>query len=267
MQSPQITPSLPLGQAPHAVRRPPCRAAASRFHIPVFHATFVPHAIPRPPHTWAASPYGIAVSPYNHTPDAFPHTFSADPPYNSQAPKNPTPNPARPRFRPRKCPRQDTPTDSLNLRVGWRRHLLHSHGHACVGTGAHAPCLPQPYPVRFTSMVRLPLYGHIYMARLFLHGHGHIPMTRFHGHMPMACLHFDPRVSGHNPDETSADGLLRSTLQPCHAGSTVQRLGGMDMASLRDATTLRRRRRLEAQCLPVIVEPGGSTASRPEGRP
>ena len=74
MQSPQITPSLPLGQAPHAVRRPPCRAAASRFHIPVFHATFVPHAVPRPPHTWAASPYGIAVSPYNHTPDAFPHT-------------------------------------------------------------------------------------------------------------------------------------------------------------------------------------------------
>ena len=57
--------------------------------------------------------------------------------------------------------------------MGWRRHLLHSHGHACVGTGAHAPCLPQPYPVRFTSMVRLPLYGHIYMARLFLHGHGH----------------------------------------------------------------------------------------------
>ena len=95
-QSPQITPSLPLGQAPHAVRRPPCRAAASRFHIPVFHATFVPHAIPRPPHTWAASPYGIAVSPYNHTPDAFPHTFSADPPYNPQAPKNPTPNLERP---------------------------------------------------------------------------------------------------------------------------------------------------------------------------
>ena len=96
MQSPQITPSLPLGQAPHAVRRPPCRAAASRFHIPVFHATFVPHAIPRPPHAWAASPYGIAVSPYSHTPDAFPHTFSADPPYNPQAPKNPTPNPERP---------------------------------------------------------------------------------------------------------------------------------------------------------------------------
>ena len=51
----------------------PCRAAASRFHIPVFHATFVPHAIPRPLHTWAASPYGIAVSPYSHTPDVFPH--------------------------------------------------------------------------------------------------------------------------------------------------------------------------------------------------
>ena len=75
MQSPQITPSLPLGQAPHAVRRPPCRAAASRFHIPVFHATFVLHAIPRPPHTWAASSYGIAVSPYGHTPDVSPHTF------------------------------------------------------------------------------------------------------------------------------------------------------------------------------------------------
>ena len=74
-----------MGQAPHAIRRPPCRAAASRFHIPVFHATFVPHAIPRPPHTWATSPYGIAVSPYNHTPDAFPHTFSADPPYDPQA--------------------------------------------------------------------------------------------------------------------------------------------------------------------------------------
>ena len=118
------------------------------------------------------------------------------------------------RFRPRKCPRQDTPTDSLNLRVGRRRHLLHGHGHACVGTGAHAPCLPQPYPVRFTSMVRLPLYGHIYMAQLFLHGHGHTPMARFHGHMPTACLHFDPHVPGHAFDETSADGSRGSTLQP-----------------------------------------------------
>ena len=75
MQSPQITPSLPLGQAPHAVRRPhaepPPPASIFRF----FYATFVLHAIPRPPHTWAASSYGIAVSPYGHTPDAFPHTF------------------------------------------------------------------------------------------------------------------------------------------------------------------------------------------------
>ena len=115
-----------------------------------------------------------------------------------------------------------TPTDSLNLRVGWRRHLLHGHGHACVGTGAHAPCLPQPYPVRFTSMVRLPLYGHIYMARLFLHGHGHIPTARFHGHMPTACLHFDPHVPGHASAETSG----RSTqmrVRPTHSNSLRQR--------------------------------------------
>ena len=72
-------------------------------------------------HTQAVSPYGIAVSPYSHTPDAFfhtfsqiltgrpsPHTFSADPPYNSQAPKNPTPNPERPAAGLRK-----PPTDSV----------------------------------------------------------------------------------------------------------------------------------------------------------
>ena len=120
------------------------------------------------------------------------------------------------RFRPRKCPRQDTPADSLNLRVGWRRHLLHSHGHACVGTGAHAPCLPQPYPVRFTSMVRLPLYGHISMARLFLYGHGHIPMARFHGHTSMACLHVDHHAPGHQPAETS-DRSTQIRIQPVHS--------------------------------------------------
>ena len=132
MQSPQITLDLPLGQAPHTVRRLPCRAAASHFHIPVFHATFVPHAIPRPPHTRAASPYGIMVSPYNHTPDAFPHTFSADPPYNPQAPKNPTPNLERPAFRRR------------------RSHANRSHEHP-------GPALPvlqikrQPGPLRFPA--------------------------------------------------------------------------------------------------------------------
>ncbi len=132
------------------------------------------------------------------------------------------------RFRPRKCPRQDTPADSLNLRVGWRRHLLHSHGHACVGTGAHAPCLPQPYPVRFTSMVRLPLYGHISMARLFLYGHGHIPMARFHGHTSMACLHVDHHAPGHQPAETS-DRSTQIRIQPVHSDSP--RPGGLASAS------------------------------------
>ena len=39
-------------------------------------------------------PYAGAVP----MPDAFPHTFSADPPYNHQAPKNPTPISPRPAF-------------------------------------------------------------------------------------------------------------------------------------------------------------------------
>ena len=43
-------------------------------------------------------PYAGAVP----MPDASPHTFSADPPYNPQAPRNPTPNPERPAFRPSK---------------------------------------------------------------------------------------------------------------------------------------------------------------------
>ena len=98
--SPQIAPSLPLGQAPHAVWWPPCRAAASRFHIPIFHATFVPMRFCGLPHT-GHLPIGIAVSPYGHTPDASPHTsrqipigkpsphtVSADPPYNPQSLKN-----------------------------------------------------------------------------------------------------------------------------------------------------------------------------------
>ena len=107
----------------------PCRAAASRFHIPVFHATFVPHAIPRPPHTWAASPYGIAVSPYNHTPDAFPHTshqipigwssphmVSADPPNNTARSKKLILNSTRPADPAPQIPNQPCQADIQNLR-------------------------------------------------------------------------------------------------------------------------------------------------------
>ena len=107
----------------------PCRAAASRFHIPVFHATFVPHAIPRPPHTWAASPYGIAVSPYNHTPDAFPHTsqqipigwssphmVSADPPNNTARSKKLILNSTRPAGPAPQIPNQPCQANIQNLR-------------------------------------------------------------------------------------------------------------------------------------------------------
>ena len=166
--------------------------------------------------------------------------------------------------------------------MGWRRHLLHSHGHACVGTGAHAPCLPQPYPVRFTSMVRLPLYGHIYMARLFLHGHGHSNLINdsnnlsdsfwtkpgfYEGfsrherqllgsvvrifnpitsHIPMARFH------GHMPSLRSSRfrAHSRRDQRPVHSNLRIRpvhsnsRAGewGMGTASLRDAATTTLRR-------------------------
>ena len=56
----------------------------------------LPHAIPRPP-TQAISPYGIAVSPYNHTPDASPHTSRQIPigrPFSHSHTKSPIARPS-----------------------------------------------------------------------------------------------------------------------------------------------------------------------------
>ena len=176
-----------MGQAPHAIRRPPCRAAASRFHIPVFHATFVPHAIPRPPHTWATSPYGIAVSPYNHTPDAFPHTFSADPPYDPQALKI--------RLQIRRDQRvqfhksQPTlPANIQNLRYNPANQApaksSKCYRPATGGGGAVTSCtgmrIPARTVMRTLSWARVRPWSYLHG---YVHGYGHArTVTHMHGH-------------------------------------------------------------------------------------
>ena len=214
MQSPQITPSLPLGQAPHAVRRPSCRAAASRFHILVFHATFVPHAIPRPPHTWAVSPYGIAVSPYNHTPDAFPHTsqqipigwssphmVSADPPNNTARSKKLILNSTRPAFQFHKSPTnpvKQTPWTCVTVQQIKRRPSPANH--TCLRS-AGVPSSP----------ACAHLHGHA-------HGHGHVHTctgTRTFTAMfiPLRVMCTATSTSGHASAETSVR-LTRIKRQP-----------------------------------------------------
>ena len=191
----------------------PCRAAASRFHIPVFHATFVPHAIPRPLHTWAASPYGIAVSPYNHTPDVFPHMSqqihiagpsphtirklqksdfhfgenSGSCPTNPQpTPSSKHPEPALPSSKPipnrfqqitrvtvQQISHQPSHANPTYLRLGGCRHLLHVRPWSC----AH-------------------LHGHVHgFVHIHWHAHGHS-----HTFTGMCTA---TSTSGHAFDETS----------------------------------------------------------------
>ena len=188
----------------------PCRAAASRFHIPVFHATFVPHAIPRPLHTWAASPYGIAVSPYSHTPDVFPHIsqqihIAGPSPHTihklqksgfhfDETSGSSSTNPNQPRQADiqnlRYNPANQKPTSSSKCyrpATGGHRHLLHvrpwsrahihwrAHGHGHARTVTH------------------------------MHGHGHARMvTHMHGHShTFTGMCTATSTSGHAFDETS----------------------------------------------------------------
>ena len=167
----------------------PCRAAASRFHIPVFHATFVPHAIPRPPHTWAASPYGIAVSPYNHTPDAFPHTsqqipigwssphmVSADPPNNTARSKKLILNSTRPAGPAPQIPNQPCQADIRDLRynpanqkpTSSSRSHMPATGGCTVTSCAYGHAHGQSYTCAYTAKV---IHSRA-CARLYGHG-GH----------------------------------------------------------------------------------------------
>ena len=79
-------------------------------------------------------------------PDAFPHTFSADPPYDTQAPK------IRFQFRRDQRPAPTGPRKSCIPATGGRRHLLHvyahictyGHGHTFKGTRTHAHTMVTP---------------------------------------------------------------------------------------------------------------------------
>ena len=105
------------------------------------------------------------------------------------------------------------------------------------------------------------LGGGRHLLRVRLYGYAQRPCTRtsvYHGHTctgirassrarARACLHHGhtctaTSTSGHAFDETSADGFNRSSSNPTHSNSNVQRLGGMGMASLGDAATTPRRR-------------------------
>ena len=167
----------------------PCRAAASRFHIPVFHATFVPHAIPRPPHTWAASPYGIAVSPYNHTPDAFPHTsqqipigwssphmVSADPPNNTARSKKLILNSTRPADPAPQIPNQPCQANIQNLRYN-----------------------PANQTPASSSKSHMPATGGCAVTSC-TYGHDHACTAMF---MPLRVMCTAASTSGHASDETS----------------------------------------------------------------
>ena len=296
-QSPRITPSLPLGQAPHAIRRPPCRAAASRFHTPVFHATFVPHAIPRPPHTWAASPYGIAVSPYNHTPDAFPHMFWQIPigrtffhshvrsPITKQSPHTiyklfkPVFLSTRPAFGLHKSPTnpvKQTPWTCVTVQQT-NPQPVQANNMVTVYTNqapaSSSKCYrPATGGCRHLLHVR---HGHL-RARPWSHLHGYVHtfmrMVTYahpHGHARaftamVTSLRLDPHASGHAFDETSADGLSGSTLQSNPLKFTAPARGAWAW-----------RRGVNGDCgvdddrgslnLHVMVRPEGRTDSSPEG--
>ena len=245
MQSPQITPSLPSGQASHTVGRPPCRAVAScqnsrkpakstgrrLFPYSVFHAIFVPHTAWQLPirrrrfpclvafpirfcgfpcdsaasHTQAISPYGIAVFPYGHTPDAFPHTFW----------QIPTGRPSPHTFSadPPYNPANQTPTSSGK---------------------SHMPARwVAPAPPALTSS----------RPWSYLHGYAH------------TCT---AMASGHAFDETSADGFGGSTLQPNLLKFTAPTRGAW---AWRRFAMRRRRRRQKGPPHACVIGPKGQPAS------
>ena len=151
-------------------------------------------------HTQAIFPYGIVVSPYNYTPDAFPHTlhqisigrpsphtFSADPPYNPQAPKNPNPNPKRPASgaadpQPTLTNRYPGPASHLRKSSACRPQQLSL---TCV-TVQQTKCRPSPAnptdlrlgvaPARTRSPSRA-------RARPWACTRASVPWSRFHGYV------------------------------------------------------------------------------------
>ena len=245
-----------MGQAPHAVRRPPCHSVAS--------------------HTQAVSPYGIAVFPYGHTPDASPHTswqipigrpFSHTPhqiphslaispygfrgsPYNPQTPKNSTPNSTRPAGPVPQIPNQPCQANILDL-----RHT--SANQSPTGSGK-SPALrsSKPSAGQFQQITHACDGGG--GCRHLLHGYAHT-CTYGHGH---ACT-FTRMVThahGHgaqaNPPRP-ASGFNRSSANPTHSNP----LGGMGDDDAASTTTGG-----PAACLcwsglraGLVVEPEGST--------
>ena len=209
-----------------------------RFWLPIRPGGF-PYAgaVPMPdafPHTFWQIPTGRLS----------PHTFSADPPYNPQAPKNPTPNPERPATGPanpqpimhNRFPEPALPasTNQAPIRAaksygparggGWRRHLLyvcahlHVHARACTAMGIFA-----------RACVRL--HGH---ARTFT--------------AMVTSLHFDPWARFRR-DQRGRLERIYTPIQP--AQILTSNPWGACTASLRDATTLRRRRRRQEEPEPA----------------
>ena len=201
---------------------PPCGPAAPmpsrRLPLPYFgfSCNFRSPCDSTASHTQAIFPYGIVVSPYNYTPDAFPHTlhqisigrpsphtFSADPPHNPQAPKNPNPNPERPasgaadpqptltnRY-PGPASQSSKPSAGQVQQIlqtcdwGWRRHArAHLQGHA--------------------------------------HDHGHVRAHPYHGHAftAMSTSLYRARL---RQDQRPVHSNLRA--RPTHSNS-LRRRGG-----------------------------------------
>ena len=185
--------------------RSPCDSAAS------------PHMGP--------SPYGIAVSPYNHTPDAFPHTFSADPPYNPQAPKNPTPNPERPAFsapqmsalrHPNRFP--EPASGVAPAPPAWPRLCLRWYGRACAVSATAV--FGSVHVHGAVATVRPYLHGTVVPARPWSYTNGTVPWPYAHG---MPSLR-SSRLRAHSRrDQRPVNSNLRA--RPTHSNS-LRRRGG-----------------------------------------
>ena len=273
-----------MGQAPHAVRRPPCHSVAS--------------------HTQAVSPYGVAVFPYGHTPDASPHTswqipigrpFSHTPhqiphslaispygfrgsPYNPQTPKNSTPNSTRPAGPVPQIPNQPCQANILDLRhtsanqsptgSGKSPALQSSKPSAGQVQQMLQTCdwgVPSP-PARKAMVMRSSSRP---WSRAHFQGHAHGHSHTFTG------MRTATSTSGHASDETSVR-LAQIKRQPsslkCPAAASHLRGSTRPTGLLKTPGghgRQRRRQRCDAcdACdvrgpAPVLVRPEGRTCSR-----
>ena len=147
-------------------------------------------------------------------------------------------------------PNQSCPTGTLNL-----RHI----------SANQAPARPRKsyIPAKWGGWLA-PLARTSSRVCAHLHGYAHTftAMDARIRHMVTLARPWQHPFSGHAFDETSADGFNRSSSNPTHSNSNVQRLGGMGVRVRHRFAMRRRRRRQRAQDLPARLKAGHCVPAR-----